>query len=93
MTYSELIKILSQRLGKPQIEVKSLLQTSFDVIKHILDNDLNFTIPKLGTFRTYLRMKRKSFDPFHKQFVQLPAKRLVKYHPGYSIKNKLKFKR
>ncbi|OQX94847.1 hypothetical protein B6I21_08500 [candidate division KSB1 bacterium 4572_119] len=93
MTNSELIKTLSLRLDLSQSEIKRLLKGSIDSIKEILDEDTGVSIPGFGTFVTYVKKKRKSFNPYHKKFMMLPPKRVTKYRPSSSLKQELKFKR
>ena len=93
MTNSELIKTLSSRLGQSQIETKRLLKSSIKIIKEVIDDDVSVSIPGLGTFKTFIKSKRRSFNPYHKKFMMLPLKRVVKFHPSSSIKNELKFTR
>ena len=38
-------------------------------IKEILDEDTGVSIPGFGTFVTYVKKKRKSFNPYHKKFM------------------------
>lgn len=90
MTNSELIKRLSMRLGKSQVEIKRLLNSSTEIIKKILDDDIGITIPGLGTFRVYVRKRRKSFNPYHEKYMMLPPKRVVAFRPGSVIKDELK---
>lgn len=93
MTNSELIKTLSSRLGQSQIEIKRLLKSSIKIIKELIDEDVGVSIPGLGTFKTYIKKKRKSYNPYHKKFMMLPPKRVVKFRSSSSIKNELKYKR
>ena len=93
MTNSELIKTLSSRLGQSQIEIARLLKSSGKIMKEVIDDDVGVSIPGLGTFKTFVRKKRKSYNPYHKKFMMLPPKRVVKFHPSSSIKNELKFTR
>ncbi len=93
MTNSELIKTLSSRLGQSQIEIKRLLNSSIKIMKQVIDEDVGVSIPGLGTFKTFIKSKRKSFNPYRKKFIMLPPKRVVKFCPGSSIKNELKFTR
>lgn len=93
MTNSEIIKTLSQRLEQSQVDIKNLLKASTDAMRDILDKDIGITIPGLGTFIVFLRKKRKSFDPYHRRFLILPPKRVIRYHPSASTKNELKNKR
>jgi DNA-binding protein HU-beta len=91
MTNSEIIKNLSLHLGKSQVEIKRLLKSSTKIItRDILDRDISITIPGLGTFSSYFKKKRKSFNPYHKKFMLLPPKRIIRFHPGSSIKNEFK---
>ena len=54
------------------------------------NEDLGFTIPKLGTFKTHFREKRKSFNPYYKNFMMFPPKRTVTFHPGSYLKEHVK---
>ena len=90
MTNSEIIKNLSLSLGKSQVEIKRLLKSSTKIIRDTLDEDIGVTIPGLGTFRSNLKKKRKSFNPYHNKFMLLPPKRIIRFHPGSSIKNEFK---
>ncbi len=92
MTYLEVIKKLSIRLGSSQSETKRLLNSSTQMIKKLLDEDFGITIPGFGSFRTQIRQKRKAYNPQIKKFMIIPPKRIVTYHPYSSIKNELKEK-
>lgn len=93
MTSSEIIKNFSLRLGKSQIETKQLMKSSTEIIRDILDKDIDISIPGLGTFSTHFVEKRKSYDPFHKWFIMSPPKRVIRFRPGSSMKNELKSKK
>ena len=90
MNNSEFIKNLSERLGQSQREIKRLMKCSTQIVKKILDEDLSFTIPKLGTFKTHFREKRKSFNPHYKKFMMFPPKRTVTFHPSSYLKEHVK---
>lgn len=90
MTQADLIKRLALSLGITQVETKRLLKSSTKIITETLDQDISISIPKLGTFSTEAFQRRKSFSPFHKQFVLLPPKRTIKFNPSTAIKKELK---
>lgn len=90
MTQADLIKRLALSLGITQVEVKRLLKSSTKIITETLDQDIGISIPKLGTFSTETFHRRKSFSPFHKQFVLLAPKRTIKFNPSVAIKKELK---
>ena len=93
MRYSEVIRILSIRVGASQSETKELLNSCTRMIKKLLDEDLGVSIPGFGTFKTQTRPKRKSYNPYRKKFMIVPPKRIVTYHPCSTIKNELKEKK
>lgn len=90
MNGSELIKRLAERLGRPQHEIRWLLKSSTGIFKKTLGVDSSFTIPKLGTFGTHMRHKRKAYNPHYKKFVVLPSKRVVFFHPSSVLKDRIK---
>jgi nucleoid DNA-binding protein len=90
MTYSELVKNLSLRLGRSQAETKDMLNGSTEIIKQLLDEDKGITIPGLGTFNIHIRQKRKSYNPQRRKLVIIPPKRTVTFHPCSTIKDELK---
>jgi len=93
MNNSELIKNLSLRLGQSQAEIKRILESSMKVVKEYLDEGFIITIPGLGTFRSFLKKERKSFNPHHNRFMMLPPKRVVKFRASSSMKDELKDRR
>lgn len=93
MTNAEIIKNLSEKLEHSQAELKRIMECSTRVMREMLDNDISFTIPGLGTFFTAVSKERKSFDPYHRRFILLPKKRRVRFHPSSTIKDELKNKR
>ncbi|MBC8320677.1 MAG: HU family DNA-binding protein [Bacteroidetes bacterium] len=93
MTSSEIIKNLSLRLGKSQLETKQLIKSSTEIIRDILDKNINISLPGLGTLSRHFVKKKKSYDPFHKWFIMSPPKRVIRFRPGSSIKNEFKSKK
>jgi DNA-binding protein HU-beta len=92
MTQVELIRNLASRLGITQVETKRLLKSSIKVIEETLDQDIPITIPNLGTFSTLRTKRRKSYNPYHKNYFLLPPKRSIRFRPSSSIKNALRTK-
>jgi len=93
MTYSEVIRILSIRVGTSQFETKRLLNSTTEMIKKLLDEDFGISIPGFGSFKTQTRPKRKSYNPHRKKIMIIPPRRIVTYHPCLTIKNELKEKK
>ena len=93
MTNSELIRNLSERLGKPQVELKRIFNDATRIMKEYLDKDTKISIPGMGIFYTIVKKKRKSFNPHHKSFMMLPPKRIVKFRASTPLKDSLKDRR
>ncbi|MDA3906914.1 MAG: HU family DNA-binding protein [Bacteroidales bacterium] len=93
MKQNELIRSLASRLGLTQVETKRLLKSSVEIIVDVLDQDIPISLPNLGSFCTVITKKRKSFSPFHKEYVMLAPKRIIRFRPSSSIKNELKTKK
>ena len=90
MNTSEIIKILSQKLSKPQNEVKGLLNSAISIFKEHLSNHDRFTVPGFGTFDTAARSPRKSYNPHFKKMTLLPKKIVAVFRPSKSLKEKTK---
>lgn len=93
MNSHEVIGHLSERLGLSQREIRRLLKGSTEILNKTLDEDLSFTIPRLGTFGTHVRQRRKAYNPHHKRLVILPPKRVVSFHPSSVLKDRVRYKR
>ncbi len=93
MNHSEVVKRLAERLKLSQREIKNLLDNCTKVFKRTLDEDTDFSIPELGTFKTQLREKRKSYNPHYEKYTMLPPKRVVNFSPSSVIKDKVKSRR
>jgi len=90
MNYSDVVKHMSKRLSMSQCQIRRLLKCSIEIFRKTLDEDKSFTIPKLGTFGTHVRPKRKAYNPFHKKIMILPPKRVAFFHPGSVLKEHIK---
>jgi len=90
MNTGEIIKILSEKLNKPQTEVKGILNSVISVFKDHLANHDRFTIPGFGTFDTAARSPRKTYNPHYKKMMLLPKKIVAVFRPAKSLRDKTK---
>ena len=90
MNHSEVIDHLAEHLEYPKSEIKRLLEQTTDVIRQLLDQERIIHVPDLGTFQTKEREKRKGFHPQRRQYMMLPKRRVVSYHPASSLRNHVK---
>jgi len=89
---NEFIKSLSERTGQSQREIRRLLGHITEIFRKTIDEDLRFTIPRLGTFGTRIRQKRKAYNPHLKKYMILPPKRIVFFNTSSVLKNSVKDK-
>ena len=90
MTHTEVIEYLAENLQQSKAEVRRLLTQTTDAFKQILDRKDFLMIPRLGTFVTKLRDKRKGYHPQRDQYMILPRRRVVHFHAGASLRNHVK---
>jgi nucleoid DNA-binding protein len=87
---NEFVKSLSKRTGQSQREMRRLLSHVTEIFRKTLDKDFRFTIPRIGTFGTSIRQKRKAYDPRLKKYMMLPPKRIVSFNTSSILKNNVK---
>lgn len=91
MTYTQLVKALAERFNWSQAEIKRVLQSSFEVIRNMLDHGDRVILKDLGTLDTNLNKPRRSFNPQIKKPILLPTKKIVTFNPSSVLKNHVKF--
>lgn len=89
MNTAEVVKILSARTGKPQVEVRRLLKSVTNAFKHFLSQNVGLSIPKFGTFEAEEKAARKAYNPGLKKRVILPPKIVLAFRPSKSLKDKV----
>jgi DNA-binding protein HU-beta len=90
MNNNEFIKSLSERTGQSQGEIKRLMGHITETFRKTLDEDFRFSIPRLGTFGTRIRPKRKAYHPHLKRYMMLPPKRIVFFNTSSVLKRNVK---
>ena len=90
MNNSEVVKLLSERMGISQAEIKRLMKKITAVLKKVLDEGRQFNMPSFGTFSTSVRKERKAYNPHDENMMILPPKRVVTFRPGTALKNTAK---
>ncbi len=90
MNTSEIIKILSEKMHKPQTDIKRMLNSATGIFKNHLNNHDRFTVPGFGTFDTAERSPRKSYNPYHKKLMLLPHKIVAVFRPSKALREKTK---
>jgi DNA-binding protein HU-beta len=86
---NEIVKILSERLNKPQTEIRPLLDSTLKVLKSQFGKQKAITFTNFGTFIVRKREKRKSYNPFKEFYVMLPPKLALAFRPSASLKENM----
>ena len=90
MNHSEIVRILSDRSGRTQKDVKQLLSGIVKSLGDILGEYGGFTIPELGTFGSHIREERKAYSIPDGRNMIIPPKRLVFFGPAADLKDEYK---
>ena len=90
MTYTEIVEHLAEHLEFPKTKIRQIIKQVTENCKQVLDNEKDITFPRLGTFQTKMRQKRKGFHPQLKQYMIIPKKRVVTFHAGTVLKDHVK---
>ena len=90
MNNREVVDYLAEHLNKPKSEIQYFLEKITSVLKKMLDREKKFTLPGLGTFSTFLRKKRKGYNPQLRKPLLLPPRRVVRFHPSRSLREYVK---
>jgi DNA-binding protein HU-beta len=89
MNTRDIVRHLALRIGKTQVETRTLLSACIAELKQVLDEGRAFTIPGLGIFRVRIRDARVAYSPRHKQKMLLPPKKVVTFSPGAALKRRI----
>lgn len=89
MNTSEVIMILSQRMGRSQRETHKTLTATVDKLTDVLAADTGFTIPGFGTLITRWRRARRAYNPASKAIVWLPSVKTVHFRSALALKQKI----
>jgi nucleoid DNA-binding protein len=90
VNHTEFIRSLSERTGQTQSEIRRLVGHITETLRKTLDEDFRFSIPRLGTFGTRIRPKRRAYHPHLKKHMMLPPKRIVFFHTSSVLKRNVK---
>lgn len=89
MNTAEVVKILSARTGKPQVEVRRLLKSVTNAFRHFLSQNVGLSIPKFGTFEAQEKEARNAYNPGLKKKVIIPPKIALAFKPSQVLKDKI----
>jgi DNA-binding protein HU-beta len=89
---SDIVKLMAERLGKSQTEVRADLDSTLEVFTKHFGREEGFTLPGFGTFRIALKDKRQSYNISKGEKVLLPKKQVLEFSPSTALKETVKEK-
>lgn len=90
MTKKEIVKHISDKTGLTQLDVKNVVQMTFDSIIETLQTHGRIELRKFGVFEVKLRKARRARNPRTNQPVDVDAKNVVTFQPGKDMEAKVR---
>lgn len=90
MTKKDIVKLISNHLGLPQVKTKQVVQMTFDAIIDALQEEGRIELRNFGVFEVRRRAARKARNPRTGTEVNVPAKNIVTFKPGKEMLGKIR---
>lgn len=82
MTKKEIVKTISDKTGLTQLQIKEIVQLTFDGIVETLLEEGRVELRNFGVFQVKSRKARKARNPRTGRQVEVPEKFVVTFKPG-----------
>ena len=90
MTKKDIILKVADETNLKQIDVKKVVQKTFDFIVEALVRGEKIELRNFGVFKIKQRRSRTGRNPRTGQVVPVPPRKVVVFKPGLEIKQKIK---
>ena len=90
MTKKEIVKAISDETGLTQLEIKRIVQRTFDAIIETLVKEGRVELRNFGVFQVRPRAARKARNPRTGHQVTVPEKFVVTFKPGKEMEHLVK---
>jgi len=90
MTKKDIILKVSDDTNLKQIDVKKVIQKTFDCIVEALTRGEKIELRNFGVFKIKQRRSRTGRNPRTGQVVPVPPRKVVIFKPGLEMKKKIK---
>lgn len=90
MTKKDIVLRITDLTGIKQVDVKRIVQKTFDVIVDALDKNEKVELRNFGVFKIKERRARFGRNPRTGASVPVPPRRVVVFKPGLEMKHKIK---
>ncbi len=86
MTKKDIIMKISEEAGLKQIDVKEVVQRTFDIITKSLQRGQTVELRNFGILKVKTRKGRVGRNPRTGESVTIPDKKVVSFKPGMKMK-------
>lgn len=90
MTKKDIILKVSDDTNLKQIDIKKVIQRTFDCITEALARGEKIELRNFGVFKIKQRRSRTGRNPRTGQVVPVPPRKVVVFKPGLEMKKKVK---
>ena len=90
MTKKDIVKLISNHLGLPQVKTKQVVQMTFDAVIDALQEEGRIELRNFGVFEVKRRAARRARNPRTGTEVEVPAKNIVTFKPGKEMLEKIR---
>ena len=90
MTKKDIILRVSDETNLKQIDVKKVVQKTFDYMVDALSRGEKIELRNFGVFKVKQRKSRTGRNPRTGQVVPVPPRKVVVFKPGLEMKKKVK---
>src|ERR1700738_4843384 len=89
VTKKEIVKRISEDLGRTQLQTKDIVQRTLDAIIQTLVSEGRIELRNFGVFEVKRRASRKARNPRTGEKVIAPAKNVVTFKPGKEMEERV----
>ena len=90
MTKKDIVLKITDLTGIKQVDVKRIVQKTFDVIIEALIRNEKVELRNFGVFKIKERKARLGRNPRTNQTVHVPPRKVVVFKPGLEMKQRIK---
>jgi len=90
MNKTELVNEVSGKTGLTKKETQNVVDALINAVGDTLSKGEKITLVGFGTFQVARRKARRGVNPQTRATIQIPAKKVPKFRPGKSLREKVK---
>ncbi|UDG80940.1 Integration host factor subunit alpha [Candidatus Hartigia pinicola] len=89
LTKAEISEKVFEKLSISKRDAKDLVETFFEEVRHSLENGKQVKLSGFGNFDLRNKNQRPGRNPKTGEDIPITARRVVTFHPGQKLKNRI----